>query len=485
LFGDFALAAGYNAYMHVFEKTVERFIVEENLIPAGASVLLGVSGGADSMAMLNALFELCKDRRFDSTIFVAHINHQLRGELANRDEAMVIAQAIARGIKFETARIDVKHFAQANSLSLETAARLLRREALIQIADKFGCQIIATAHHRDDNAETLIHRLKRGTGYRGLAGIWPSKKFGPKTFIRPLLCVSRTDIMDYVSTANIPFNHDHTNEDTAITRNFIRHKLLPALQAQAGGDLSEKLFALSTHARKLTELLEKHLHTIWPQAVILKSKAAISLDRKILMQLSEPLKIEVLRMAITNIGVGEQDLTFGHYRKAIELLASGRSGSINLPGPSRITIADVSVTVALIGKEVLLWPAPATLEPGESIKWNSITIATRVLDAAGQDMEAFIKHKPPAVEWFDLDKINGPLRIRARKNGDRFVPFGLKTEKKIGKFLTDSKLAQKTSFIIEDQDKIIYLAPLRPSDLARITSQTKRVLEITVTTSQD
>ena len=471
--------------MHVFEETVERFIIDENLIPAGARVLLGISGGADSMAMLNAMFELGKNRRFDLTLFVAHINHQLRGELANRDEAMVIAQAIAMGIKFETARIDVKNFAQANSLSIETAARLLRREALIQIADKFGCGIIATAHHKNDNAETLIHRLKRGTGYRGLAGIWPSRKFGAKTFIRPLLGVSRNNIIDYVGAANIPFSHDHTNEDTTITRNFIRHKLLPTLQAQASGDLSEELFALSIHARGLAMLLEKHARTIWQQAALVESKSTISLDRKILMPLSEPLKIEVLRMAITKLGVGEQDLTFGHYRKALELLASGRPGSINLPGPSRLTIASVTVTIALVGREVQLWPAPATLEPGESIKWNGITIATRVLDAAGQDLQAFIKHKPPAVEWFDLDKIAGQLTIRGRRNGDRFVPFDFKTEKKIGKFLTDSKLAQKTSFIIEDSQKIIYLAPLRTSELIRITSETRQILEIFVTAKED
>ena len=466
--------------MRTFEENVLQFITDENLISPGSRMLLAVSGGADSMAMLNALYELKKADLLPCELFVAHVNHQLRGPLADKDEALVIALSIALRLPCETVRVDVKTFAAKNRLSIENAARTLRRDALITIADKFNCSLIATAHHNDDNAETVIHRILRGTAYRGLGGIWPKKSFQNKTFIRPLLNVSRSQILEYAQSQNIPFNHDHTNDDTAITRNFIRHKLLPKMQRDCQSDIPEMLSVLSSHSRRMVELLESKLHTIWPGVAIVNLPRTITLDRAIFNTLPMPIRVEVVRRAVTKLGIGEKDYTFSHYQKVTELSASQNSDFLNLPGPIKLSVAQTTLTFDLPSTTNDIWSLPAAIEPGQTITWNGFTIATRVLNAADQNISQFVKNKPPATEWFDLDKITGSLSIRARQNGDRFWPLGLAAPKKVGKFLSDAHATDKQTFVVEDAQKIIYLAPLRPCEQTKITDSTTRILEIIV-----
>ena len=466
--------------MRTFEEIVLRFIVRENMVPPGSRVLLAISGGADSMAMLNALYELKKAGRIPCELFVAHVNHQLRGILADKDEALVIAMAVAMRLPWETIRIDVKAFAAKDRLSIENAARSLRRDALINIAEKHNCSLIAAAHHNDDNAETVIHRLLRGTAYRGLGGIWPKKNFQNKTFIRPLLNASRGQILEYVQSQNIPFNHDHTNDDTAITRNFIRHKLLPEIQRNCPSDIPQMLSSLSSSSRRMIQLLEAKLHTVWPGIVILNLPKTIALDRAIFNTLPMLIKVEAIRRAITKLGIGEKDYTFAHYQKVVELSASQKNNSLDLPRSVRLSIAQTTLTFELPSVQTDIWSLPTTLTPGQAIDWNGFTIAASVLNAAENDISDFIKNKPPATEWFDLDKITGSLTIRARANGDRFWPIGLAAPKKVGKFLSDAHASAQQAFIIEDTQKIIYLAPLRPSEQTKVTSSTSRILEIKI-----
>jgi tRNA(Ile)-lysidine synthase len=466
--------------MRTFEENVLQFVADENLIPTGSRILLAISGGADSMAMLNALYQLKKTGLLPYELFVAHINHQLRGAMSDKDEALVLTLAIALRLPCETVRVDVKTFAAQNRLSIENAARSLRRDALITIAGKFNCSLIATAHHNDDNAETVIHRLLRGTAYRGLGGIWPKKVFHNKTFIRPLLNVSRSQILQYVQSQNILFNHDHTNDDTAITRNFIRHKLLPEMQRNCPSDIPEMLSLLSSRSRRLVELLESKLHTIWPGVAIVKLPRTIILDRAVFNTLPMPIRVEVVRRAVTKLGIGEKDYTFSHYQKVVELSASQKSDSLNLPGQITLSVAQTTLTFDIPSAQNDIWPAPTVIAPGQAINWNGFTIAARVLNAVDQDISFFIKNKPPATEWFDLDKIVGSLTIRARANGDRFWPLGLGSPKKVGKFLSDAHATGKQTFVIEDDQKIIYLAPIRPCEQTKLTASTSRILEVII-----
>lgn len=276
------------------QKTAD-FIAAERLTQAGGKVLLAVSGGADSTALLHVLAAL----RFDEAhhrwldICCAHINHQLRGDEAQRDEDFVIEQCRKLKVPVVTVKIDVRDYAKKSKLSIETAARILRIRNLVDIAKSQNCSCIATAHHKNDNAETIIDRLIRGTGLRGLCGIWPAKKFTDGiTFIRPLLCAARDEIIQYLNICNLNWCTDRTNADFAYRRNFIRHRLLPALQKNSADDIVENLAVLSKASRGFYLMICRTTDMIWPDVATTKEQT-ITLDSVKLAAQSAEIKIRL------------------------------------------------------------------------------------------------------------------------------------------------------------------------------------------------
>ncbi|MDO8302472.1 MAG: tRNA lysidine(34) synthetase TilS, partial [Sedimentisphaerales bacterium] len=302
-----------------FENTIAQFIRANGLFEPSGGILVAVSGGADSMALLYALHSIKAD------LTVAHINHQLRGPLADEDEAFVRQQAKKLGLPVVTRRVPVAAYAHEHKLSIETAARQLRMEMLAAIAHEKKIAYIATAHHKDDNAETIVHRLLRGTGFRGLAGIRPTKTFGnDSTFVRPLLCVGRDQILAYLNELNILWRHDHTNDDQTFTRNFIRHSLLPTLQNQSKDMLIELFDRLSCACRGYVDSLDSRAYQLWPRIVLKKENDRIELDPTIFAAAPLPLKPEIVRRALLAIGSGERDLTQEHYQRILRFAQTSR-----------------------------------------------------------------------------------------------------------------------------------------------------------------
>lgn len=206
-----------------FEENLTRYIEKEKLIDSGGRIAAAVSGGADSTALLYALWSIKKQNIISADLICVHINHQLRGADSDEDEKSVIELADKLNIPAFTKRVDVRGFAKAEKISIETAARELRIKALIEIAKERGCNIIATGHQANDNAETIIHRLLRGTGFRGLCGIKPKNVFeNGIIFVRPLLCFTRKQITDYLTIEGLRWQTDATNFDCRYKRNFIR-----------------------------------------------------------------------------------------------------------------------------------------------------------------------------------------------------------------------------------------------------------------------
>ena len=238
-------------------RAVRDWCARQQVELAGKTVLCAVSGGRDSMVLLHVLLELAQREGF--AVAVAHYNHQLR-ENAVRDELLVFEYCAMLGLPFYLGGGDVRAYAKTHGASIEDAARTMRYAFLQDTARECGADYIATAHHRQDNAETLLLHLLRGSGLQGLGGIAPVRG----NIIRPLLAVDRADIDRYVETNNIPYAEDESNQDTVYTRNRLRHELLPLLEEIAPGSVG-RIADTAQRLRADEAFLQQYCDSILPR----------------------------------------------------------------------------------------------------------------------------------------------------------------------------------------------------------------------------
>ena len=428
-----------------FENKVAEFIESNGLFGSEDKVLLAVSGGADSTALLYAVCALKAEGVMGGELVCAHVNHQLRGAEADADEDFVVREAAGLNVPVMTRRVDVREYAHKNKLSIETAGRELRIEGLVDIAKANNCNMIATAHQKDDNAETILQRLTRGTGYRGLGGIWPKKTFEMGvTFVRPLLCVTRAEIIEYLEERGTAWRVDRTNIDYSYRRNFIRHRLMPELQRRCSGSVVEQLHKLSESARKFYGMVCDCAEKVW-------AKSAECEDEKVILDLQElsadhpSVKVELVRRALAAVGSGERDLTQEHFERILQLAGQKTSGR-------RIELPDGFVVGSEYGKLIFSrQDEQVTKKTSESIsvkvpgqtRFGNYLAEAGVFEVELGSEGRFKAGKTSFVDWFDLDKVKMPLVVRYRQAGERFIPLGSRQEKKVGKFLTAQRVPQR------------------------------------------
>jgi tRNA(Ile)-lysidine synthase len=470
-----------------FEKKVAGFIEAEGLFKPAEKVLLAVSGGADSTALLYAMQALKTENILNADFACAHINHQLRGDESDGDEEFVAAQARKLNLLITIRRLNVADFAHKNKLSIETAARKLRIESLLNIAKVNNCDRIATAHQKNDNAETVLQRLARGTGFRGLCGIWPMRGFdGGVSFIRPLLCVGRDEIIDYLKKRNLKWRIDRTNQDCKYRRNFIRHRLLPQLQQKFDGSVAEELFELSQRMRKFYSLVCSCADKLWPKLADCTGERVV-LDLKGFSGQPKPVKVELVRRSLTAIGSGEGDLTQRHYEKILELAQQNVGGKkIELPDGFIVYREYRNLIFSRFEQEQQSDGkiSKSIRVPGQT-RFGKYLIKAAILDAGGLMLDARRRRKSKIelIERFDFDKVKLPLVVRPRRTGDKFWPLGLAGEKRVGKFLTAAKVPQELrerTLIVTDSEKIIWLWPIRMCEQAKITGKTQKILQLQI-----
>jgi len=472
-----------------FEKAIAGFIEEGGLFGSSDRILLAVSGGADSTALLYAMHALVREGVLKAELLCAHLNHGLRDAEADADEQFVIDQTAELKLGVRTRRLDVRGVARRNKLSIETAARHLRLEALKDIAAKEGCDRIATAHQKNDNAETILQRLARGTGFRGLGGIWPVRTFDEGvTFVRPLLCVGRDEIIRYLEERKLKWRQDRTNDDCAYRRNYIRHKLLPALQQRYDSSIVERLYELSRSARGFYSRICNRADELWPRVADCTGDT-VTLDLEIFAAESQPVKVELIRRSLGSLNCGERNLTQLHYEAILESAGQNVSGrQIELPGGFAVR-REYGKLIFAATREVVEQAPPHALSsvelevPGQ-VEFAGYSVEAVLLDADSVGLGQFAADKNGYIERFDLDRLKPPLVLRRRRAGDRFIPLGMTGEKKLGKFLTDRRIgrsARERVLVVEDSENIIWLWPVRMSEQAKVTPGTKKVLQLRIT----
>jgi len=469
------------------ENKIAGFIKVQGLFDSGDRILLAVSGGADSTALMYVMAALKREKVLRADTVCAHINHQLRGTDAELDEAFVTAQAAELNLSITTKRLDVRGYAHRNKLSIETAGRELRIESLTAIAKANNCSRIATAHQKNDNAETVLHRLLRGTGFRGLGGIRPVRIFADDIrFVRPLLCVRRDEIIEYLEERNIKWREDHTNADCTYRRNFIRHRLLPALQKESRGCIVEQLSELAESSREFYRLVCGRAEKMWPELADCGGER-VELNLKRFLPEPEPVKVELVRRSLRAVGSGEIDLRQQHYEKILQL-AEQKVGNKKIELPDGF-VAGFEYGKVIFSRQKDRQPKRQPSDsvelkvPGQT-RFEDYLIEAVILEGKGCDVEKFKAEKPQFVEWFDFDKVKLPISVRFRKGGERFWPLGAAGEKKLGKFLTAARVPQEIRrkvLIISDSEKIIWVRPIRMSEQARITDGTRKILQLQIT----
>jgi tRNA(Ile)-lysidine synthase len=470
-----------------FEKKLLLYIESEQLIKPADRIAAAVSGGADSTALLYALWSIKKQNILTADLICVHVNHQLREADSSNDEKFVIELANKLEIPVVKKKIDVRDYAKTKKISIETAARELRIRALMETAKERGCNIIATGHQVGDNAETVIHRLLRGTGFRGLCGINPKKVFGDGLiFIRPLLCFTRKEICEYLSEKGLSWRTDATNEDLRYTRNYIRHRLLSDIQTQGRKPIANALLRLSQAALKFQNKVIGEAQRQYRDIASSQSDS-ITLDTNKFVSLHPAVKTELIFMVLKNLSCPERNLTSEHYGKILEL-AQNSPGNKKIDLPSFFTVRKEYGSLIFERRPLQQTHKEKSFEEievriPEKIRKGDLDIETSLLEAGQIQFECFKKNKSEYTECFDYEKIIPPVIIRKRKSGDKFHPLGLAREKKVGKFLTDEKIPpgrRDKIMIVSDSEKIIWVWPVRISDGTKLTDKTKIVLKIQV-----
>ena len=476
---------------------IARYVEATGLFSPAGKILLAVSGGADSVALVHIMHRLQVERILDVELSCAHVNHQLRGRDGDLDQELTVEEAQRLKLPVTIRRINVREYAAAKKMSIETAARQLRIQSLTEIARASKCSWIATGHQKNDNAETVLQRLSRGTGFRGLAGIRPMQVFqGEFRFARPLLCVTRDEIVRYLSEQNIKWREDRTNTDCSYRRNYIRHRLLPYLQRQCSGSIVEQLSELAQSAHRLQKQVQDCAEQAWIKTVRSSGDGRVAIEAEGLRSQSDLVKVELVRKALACIGCGEGGVTKKHYDKILELVGSNvGSRSLELAGGfvvrseyGELVLCRASMNT---GQSCVRGEAVTLAVPG-STRFADYRIDATIIEVAGSgtesietavvqgcDMAGFWK----STEQFDFDEIKLPVTVRRRAAGDRFQPLGLGAAKKVGKFLTAEKVPSTVRdkvLIISDREEILWVYPIRISEKAKVTGKTRRILRLQV-----
>ena len=457
--------------MFMKNKVLEN-IKKYNLIEDGDNIVIGLSGGPDSMALLYVLLDI---EEINFNIYLAHVNHGVRGEEALKDETFVEDLAQKLELPYYSTRVNMNQYAKEKGLSSEEAGRELRYGFFRKIAKELGHGKIAVAHNKNDQAETLLLRLFRGTGVDGLCGM----DFISQDIIRPILNIERAEIEKYLEDRNIETRLDKTNLESIYNRNKVRLELIPYIEENFNPNIVEALWRTSRLASLDNEFLELYTKKSYDSMVEKIGEDSIVLDRNRFLKENRSIQQRIIRNGIIHINNNVQGLTEQHISNILKLFIEGRTGkSIDIIDN---IVAKTSYDNLIIEKkkDIVIgdYLYELSMEGNTYIEELGFKISTEIVSADGLDIytgNRFIK-------YFDYDKIEEGLYIRNRKVGDRFIPYGMTGNKKLKDYFIDEKIPRDKRDqipILVDKENILWIIGYRISDLYKITDSTKTILKI-------
>ena len=428
--------------------------------PLGSLSIVALSGGADSVALLLGLLHL------GQPLVAAHCNFHLRGEESDADEAFVRQLCEERRVKLYVEHFDTEAYAKQQRISIEMAARELRYDFFERLRQQLGADTIAVAHHRDDNVETLLLNLVRGSGLKGLCAMQPQNGF----IVRPMLNIPRTEIETFLKEAQQPFRTDSTNTDTAFKRNKIRHELLPLLR-ELNPSIDRTLAETITRLNEAQSLLQSAPSSSPSSPRSLRSDSIVAPALPLRLPLASLQSTPAPQTLIFNF-LSPYGFTPSQCR-TIAQECSERVGAM-YESAEYLCVRDRDALI--VGKRPpFIEHLEIPIEEGELTLPNGATLCLhRCTRTALPEIP-----KSPNIACLDLAQITFPLFVRTLQDGDRFAPFGMKGTQLISDYLTNrkrSRLEKLASLLLCDAQGSLWLINERPDRRAMITSSTQEVL---------
>lgn len=455
-------------------EKVEQFCRQHDLLPQGAGILVACSGGPDSLALLMLLWQL--RARYHLRVAAAHFEHGIRGAESHADAAFVKAFCQEQGIPFRMGNGDVPSYAEENGLSLETAARKLRYAFLEKTRTDLAMDFLAVAHHADDQAETVLMRIFRGTGTKGLAAMRP-RSGSDGHIIRPLLGVTKREIREWCELMRLSPREDSTNQQADCTRNFLRLCTIPQLRREYNPEISRALCQLAEVAAAESDYISTQVDAIWKSPLIeQQDREALAIGH--FSQLPLALQRGVVRRFWQNLTGSERDLGFVQAESLRRLCLTGKTGSrLELPGGWLAVIAYGRLTGQRADGEdpVALLPVPLQI-PGRTV-WGNYS-------CEASWCEVLPSHTGPFEYYLCPEGLSGNLVIRHREAGDRIQLRG--GQKKLKRLLIDDKIPQKERNqlpLIAAGHEILWVVGHRRSALCPVDNNTtdkKKILYLKI-----
>lgn len=461
------------------ETKVYKYIKENKMIENGDKIVVGVSGGADSVCLLNILLYLQDFISFD--ICVVHIEHGIRGQDSIEDAKYVEKLAADKGVSFKMFSYDVQAEGKKLGLGTEEAGRILRYQSFEKAAKEyFGNENfkIAVAHNKNDSVETVLHNLIRGTGLKGVSGI-PGQR---DNIIRPLLCVERCEIEKWLEKRNIGYRTDCTNFETDYTRNKIRLNILPQIREDINPQVINNISAFADLANEANEYIEEQVEAAYEKYVSLDGYKII-IHNECLSENKVIIK-GIIKMSIGYVAKGLKDISRCHIEDTLNLF-------------SKQVGKKMSLLDGIAAKRIY---EGVRIEPMKDIrlakKENDVTKKI-LIEAAGEykfndldftiTIEKWEKNQliPEKMytKWFDYDKIEGVLQLRNRESKDYIQINQAGQRKKLKAYFVDNKIPQEERqniTLLADDSHIIWIVGYRISEAYKVTDSTKRVLKVQV-----
>ncbi len=471
----------------MFEK-VRNYIKEHDMLEKGDRIVIGVSGGADSVCLFHVLFRLIEE--YNLKLFVVHVNHGVRKIDADLDEAYVKELCDEWEIPFRSIKVDMKGIAERKGLSEEEAGRMIRYEEFYRHFTENKCNKIAIAHNKNDNAETILFHLFRGSGMKGLSGILPVRN----EIIRPLLGIERIEIEHYLEEMKIKYCNDYTNDTDDYSRNRIRHHILGYAKENINVQATNNIVHAGNQIREVYKFLEKNIDLVFGKIVTYNANdVTYEIDSEQLMMNDIIIQRGIIRKIFYLLAGGLKDVDFNHTDLVLSLAKKQVGKRLDMPY-GIIALKGYSGITMFKNKDNN-WKGEYNIgvtnfTPYELNKLSE-TLTEVYIPGFNQTIGVkLIKYKKNMIipqngctKWFDYDKIKNTVLIRTRAEGDFIQIDGKGSKKKIKSFFIDEKIPREErdrKLLVADGSHIMWIIGNRISEGYKINEETKVILEISL-----